>query len=541
MIYTYGVSLPGTDHIKKDISCQDSHKIICKGSDVAIAAVADGVGSAKYSDVGSRLAVERAVGLCGAHITSEMPPDEILKIIKSGFAAALKAVEHEAASNEHSADQYDTTLTLAVLVHDNLYYGHSGDGGIIALAVDGRYMQVTQQQQDSSGRVYPLFFQDMWEFGVYEKKVAAVLLATDGMYEPFFPIYIKNDDVNIHVQLAQSFMDYRKLDLESLGQEAALERMTKYLENIPAEQVSDDKTIVVLINTSVRTCDQPESYYTPPNWAELKRRHDDEWRRSAYPDMYNVPEEKKAELPEPEKKTELQAFEESLPVDMTFRRGVMTKLCKNCGSNMPAASTFCKKCGAKMPVETPYNMPQMYPQAEPVYNAPQPAMYVAHEHSFFKRAFFVMMGINVVLVIAIAVLIAFWLLQSARDEDAQANGLRADNGSQEQDLPSIGTDRQETEEPEVNGEIQEDEPVEDDEAIYEIDQEDGEPPDDTEVRIPYSVYLGDGFSVSYLFGSKTFYHRGRVVAVIPGMSDHEVWKRFLEENYDRIERRFYRD
>ena len=309
MIYAYGVSLPGTDHVKQGIVCQDAHRIVSLGTDVAIAAVADGLGSVKYSDVGSKLAVENSVEMCAKHISGDMPSENILKVIKAAYVTALNSVESEARSKDRSSDQYDTTLTLAVLVRDTLYYGHSGDGGIIALSTDGLFMQVTRQQRDSEGRVYPLFFQDQWEFGVYEKKVSAVLLATDGMYEPFFPIYIKNDQVNIHVQLARFFMDHRQLDIARLGSEAITKRVREYMQNIPPEQVNDDKTVAVLINPSIKTSEQPKSYYEPPNWAELKKRHDEEWKRAAYPDMYKELETKK---------TEQQAFEESLPKNMTF-------------------------------------------------------------------------------------------------------------------------------------------------------------------------------------------------------------------------------
>ena len=290
MIYSYGVSLPGTDHIKNGVVCQDSFKIVKIVGNIAIAAVADGLGSARYSDVGSSLAVESAVDVCKMLINDSLPLADILKIIRAGYLAALSSVENEAASQNRNANQYDTTLTLAVLVHDTLYYGHSGDGGIIALATDGRYLNVTNQQRDRDGRVFPLFFQEKWEFGVYEKKVSAVLLATDGMYEPFFPIYIKNEPVNIHVNLARFFMDHRLFGVDC--PEAAMARAEEYMQNIPADQVSDDKTVVVLINRSVFTADQPDVYYMQPDWGELKKRHDEQWKREAYPDLFEKHESK---------------------------------------------------------------------------------------------------------------------------------------------------------------------------------------------------------------------------------------------------------
>ena len=69
MIYSYGVSLPGTYHIKNDIVCQDAHDIIKIGKSIAIAAVADGLGSAVHSDEGSKIAVNVATSFCQKHLT----------------------------------------------------------------------------------------------------------------------------------------------------------------------------------------------------------------------------------------------------------------------------------------------------------------------------------------------------------------------------------------------------------------------------------------------------------------------------------------
>ena len=286
MIYAYGVSLPGTYNIKNDIVCQDSHRIIHCSNDMAIAAVADGVGSAKYSDVGSQIAVHVSTEHCRQYITAKSEEQQILAIMRAAFAAAFRTIEKEAAAKERPVDLYDTTLTLAVLIRDVLYYGHSGDSGMIALAASGYYEQVTVQQRDSEGRVFPLFFTDKWEFARYKNKVASVLLATDGMLETFFPIYIKNDPVNIHVSLAQFFMDNRALRIDKTGQQSVQARMSEILEKIPDEQVNDDKTIAVLINTSVKTKQLPKEYYQEPDWAALKEKYDEAWKRAAYPSLY---------------------------------------------------------------------------------------------------------------------------------------------------------------------------------------------------------------------------------------------------------------
>ena len=295
MIYTYGVTLPGTYHVKNNIVCQDAHGIVKCGDDFVIAAVADGLGSEEHSDVASRIAADLSTELCMQNITQTSSAEEILDAISMSFSAAQRAIEEEAQSKDHDINQYDTTLSLAVLIGDTLYYGHSGDGGIVALTTDGLYESVTAQQRDEEGYVYPLFFEDMWAIEQFDKKVCSVFLATDGMYETLFPYLIRNEPVNIHVSLAQFFMDNRSLKIDEAGEAATQARIEEFIDNIPDEQVNDDKTVVVLLNTSTEFDPQPDEYYAEPDWAGLKRKHDEEWKRQAYPHLFEAESEELGE------------------------------------------------------------------------------------------------------------------------------------------------------------------------------------------------------------------------------------------------------
>ena len=284
MIYTYSVSQIGSYHIKHGTVCQDSVKTKKINDSVAVAIVADGLGSADLSDIGSRLAVEHAMKSIESDLNISLTDFNILESLRKAFASAYNAIEMEAESNNNQIELYDTTLTMAVLINNTLFYGHSGDGGIIALTTNGTYEQVTNQQRDKEGRVFPLFFTDKWEFCEYEQKVCAVLLATDGMLEPFFPIYIKDKDVKIHVSLATFFMDNKSLCIDEYGEEETAKRIGDYISKISS--VSDDKTIAVLINTKIQPHEQPDEYYKEPDWKALKAEHDKNWRKLAYPGLF---------------------------------------------------------------------------------------------------------------------------------------------------------------------------------------------------------------------------------------------------------------
>ena len=286
MIYTYGITQQGLYHKKNNTVCQDAHKIIKCNDSYVIAAVADGLGSEKYSDVASQMAVNIATDYCSKNIKVEHA-DAVLNVIKDSFAIAQSQIEKYATEKEHELDQYDTTLSLVIFDGENVYYGQSGDSGIIALTNDGLYKKVTEQQRDEDGRVYPLYFgEEKWVFGKFPDKVVSVMLATDGMLDIFFPIYIRNEPVDIYVALAQYFMNPESLSIDSLGEEYVEQKISEFMDSISESKVNDDKTIVVLVNPDAQMTKQKDEYYEEPDWDSLINKYEEEWKKAAYPHMY---------------------------------------------------------------------------------------------------------------------------------------------------------------------------------------------------------------------------------------------------------------
>ena len=105
-----------------------------------IAAVADGLGSEKYTDKASKLATHIYNYNFAGKTEEEQPRDEILEVIQNSFTTSQMLIEKFARKEGHDIDQYDTTLSLAVLINDRLYYGQSGDSGILAMGTDGTFL-----------------------------------------------------------------------------------------------------------------------------------------------------------------------------------------------------------------------------------------------------------------------------------------------------------------------------------------------------------------------------------------------------------------
>ncbi len=283
MIQVYGISQVGKAHLRNNTVCQDSYFFSVVNENICVAAVADGLGSEKKSDIASNIASNTSVTYCISHLSEDLSKDVVLHIIKCSFEQALSDIQERVKESNDDIFQYDTTLSLAVLISGHLYYGHSGDSGIIALADDGKFYQITEQQRDDEGRVYPLCFgSDYWVFNEFNKKTAGVLLATDGILELFYPIYLRSSEEYIYTSLANYFINIRAFCEKDFDFDIYKQSRYDYLSDISENIVDDDKTIIGIIDSSVFVDWQNDEYYKEPNWFELMEKYRREYKKKAY-------------------------------------------------------------------------------------------------------------------------------------------------------------------------------------------------------------------------------------------------------------------
>ena len=279
MIYSFKANMAGPYHIDNGIPCQDSYSIEQR-EDVICVAVADGLGSEAYSDVGSKIAASTATKYCIEHFDNKMPLDKVKAVMNNAFVYAYKAVLQAAADAGNSEDEYDTTLCLAIMKENHVFYGQSGDSGMVALLEDGHYMKVTEQQRDEDGNVFPLCWgPDKWAFGEVTDSVSAIMLMTDGIFEEICPPILRNRDINVNIPLAQKFMERNE---EQSDEIAELETaVANYLMKYPRRLLDDDKTMIVVYNTDFPAAKLEDSYYSIPDWNEIYKTVRDKLRNSS--------------------------------------------------------------------------------------------------------------------------------------------------------------------------------------------------------------------------------------------------------------------
>lgn len=269
MLRAYGASVAKRDRHATGRPNQDARAAwVSDDGTVAVAAVADGLGSERLSDVGSSVAAETAVAYCREHLAAGLAAGAALTCLRGAYRAAWEAVVARASEMGEPAGEFDTTLCLAALAGGTLLWGQSGDSGLAACMADGSYRLVTRMQRDDEGRVFPLCFEDRWEFGELEG-VSTVLLCTDGVLEGMIapPILAAHTDCPLDRSMAHMFLHPRPGDAEDL---AGVERAAfAHLEAYPPELVDDDKTVEVLFDDAALPVLREEGYYAAPDWEAI--------------------------------------------------------------------------------------------------------------------------------------------------------------------------------------------------------------------------------------------------------------------------------
>ena len=271
MIAKIKVNMAGPYHLKKNIPCQDAFYIRETPENVVVGAVADGLGSELNSDIGAKVQSNVAVRECCNNYKKGMNPDEVVSMMKRAFTKAYKEVVKVASKDGNDVDQYDATLCLVIYDGEKLYYGQSGDSGLVVALSDGTYCKVTEQQRDEDGNVYPLCFgPEYWDFGFVEGKVTAAMLMTDGVWDQICPPVLRYEEQPINVALAEMFMNHYGMSISETRQ---LERdAVAFLREYPTKLLDDDKTVVVLINSEAEPQRMPEDYYKAPDWNRVNNK-----------------------------------------------------------------------------------------------------------------------------------------------------------------------------------------------------------------------------------------------------------------------------
>ena len=277
MLGFYHLSLQGSSHKASGKECQDSSDIVRLSNGWVVSVIADGLGSAQYSGVGSKTAVQSIIDYLSNYKFSDWNVDELRRILKEAFDSAKKSIEQVSQENGIHIQEYDTTLTAAIYNGNQIVYAHVGDGGIVQLCDTGEYAQLTTVQKgEEFNSVQPLRNEKAWVFGVSEENVCAFAMFTDGVYDVVCPWLLASEEQKIYVNYVRLYMDMNIIEANSEDDFISLkENAERFLLSEFNASITDDKTVAVVVNTDTIPALQPEEYYNEPEWDALKQKIDE--------------------------------------------------------------------------------------------------------------------------------------------------------------------------------------------------------------------------------------------------------------------------
>jgi len=223
----WGVSQIGPLHIKNDIPNQDSY-LVKKYSWGIVGVVCDGLGSKKYSHIGSNALVKAIVEASKVfNFTKDINLFEPL--VKSLWKMNI---------DPYNEDETSTTLLFVIVKNKKIYIGRVGDG---AIAIFGKNSLIIEEDKNSfTNYTTPFGRETLIDWKIYEEEeVNSIVLCSDGISED-----IKRD------KLLDFFQNYL-LNYQSINSNKRTIEIKKWLENWPVRGHSDDKTIVALMKGEI--------------------------------------------------------------------------------------------------------------------------------------------------------------------------------------------------------------------------------------------------------------------------------------------------
>ncbi len=254
----------GTSHQKQNMPCQDygGCKIL---NDVIVGAVADGAGSAKYSDIGAKLAVKTALGYLtdteewlqeAKHIWQlthkPLSEEEARELFAKTVEEVVTALQEQAINDGYSIDDLACTLLVVVATPNWVAAMQIGDG----------FIAVRCQQED-----HQLLFQpDKGEYinettfvtsanaleamrvCVRSGKQEFICAATDGLER----VAIRMSDWTAFVPFFQPLEQYLR---ETFDPEKEDEYLNRFLNSDRLNaRTDDDKTLLLCCYDSPYSC-----------------------------------------------------------------------------------------------------------------------------------------------------------------------------------------------------------------------------------------------------------------------------------------------
>jgi len=249
----FGGKTTGSSHIKKGLPCQDAFRSDKTDNGEIIIAVADGLGSAAYSDTGAEIAVNSAVDRIKSLFDKDrrygIPKAALMKnheIVTGAFSAARTALEDYATENGYPLKKLACTLIVAFTWEGYVTTGHIGDGAVTAQIGDKIMIISGPGESEYLNEVTPLtsgIIEDNIRINQNIANVEVFAAFTDGCQRAF--LEKKNGEYTPYEPFFRPIFSYAK---SVTNEKEASGEIVGFLGSEKMEENSDDdKTLVIAV------------------------------------------------------------------------------------------------------------------------------------------------------------------------------------------------------------------------------------------------------------------------------------------------------
>ena len=136
----------GSGHEASGKNCEDAHRVVQPTPELLAIAVADGAGSAQFAEVGANIATQHGVAeVCAGLERAGYAPDDstLQRILEEAMAAALAAVQIEAATREADYREFASTMILVIAHGEFIAAAQIGDGATVVADETGKLFCLT--------------------------------------------------------------------------------------------------------------------------------------------------------------------------------------------------------------------------------------------------------------------------------------------------------------------------------------------------------------------------------------------------------------
>lgn len=250
MLQGFGSSVIGTSHLKNGTECQDAYQFrMHRRYRIGVAAVADGLGSAKHAAIGARLVTRRVVDelqKCVDRVNIQSKSDREC-LMRASFKLARQCLLDKAFSDRNPINQYATTLLVVVIYKEWVITAHIGDGGIVAQSQEGDLLMLSAPEEgEFANIVTPITSSkaiSTLRISSYHLPNARIALFTDGLQN----LALINKPEQPYHPFAGFFAPFFDVIQSSADLAGATRGLQKFLgsERVCAK-TTDDKTLVIL-------------------------------------------------------------------------------------------------------------------------------------------------------------------------------------------------------------------------------------------------------------------------------------------------------